>query len=497
MMANAKKPRISLMFLILVGAVSVLGQDEKPVERFAVESFQPDKHDIAGFVTRTYARQEAEVRRLSMLPENELPPGVSLLEEGAILKVKEEQRPNLLAIDNPLQVLLTHFNINLDGDGYRKSRLLAAGFPNEELGLIERARLPQYSLEHFKKQAYATLFSNFPQVVDATLEATDEDVLAYIPVYRKADTTARMKWTITTLEQFSPLAVQILLKHLEEPGNSDYQYYWRYNEDALLKMIRTTRQKHRKKLYWEKGVGPRSLNPPPFLYSDSGGPQWVRASAVSQDDNGEPIILTEGVQKNLFFQKEQETLARRFRRLAQERAIYKSGTMPDCPLTWPSSIGVSWEFEQLFPRSIAIFVAEVREITPGFDGGTPSSLLSVEIEQWIRKPLSGTNKVFYISYPNVRFQVGDFTFCAKDKRYTTDPFIGQRVLGFSTAMPNDADSLLLYIGPANLFMEDKLGNVQGFSLRSEEKGSFTDFVENVVALDSEWPFYKYIIGGKL
>jgi len=482
------------LLLMVALSLTVFGQRPEPVDPSTIIAFKPDQHSIRGFVTRVYRAQEAEVQKLCKLEENELPAGISLKKNGAVLEVKKLNRPDLIMIDKPLFNLVSFFDINQDAEGYHKSRLLALGFPLDEMALLERARLPEHALAQFKKQAYTSLFTEHEHVVDATLEATDAEITAYFRVFRKADREARMAWAIATLEQFSPFSVEILFHFFEEDNDTNYQHYWTYNQEAIIKIIRNQRYRIRHPLTWPGGTGPRPIAPPPYLLTEAGEPFWVRASAVSLDPNDQPLLIDKGLQQNPFSHDVKQSIGRRFTLLTKERAKYKAGTLPECPLTWPQYMFLDWKFEQLFPRSEAIYLGIIREITPGFERGTPSSLLTVQIERWLRKPGPAVEQVYYIYYPNIRFDVGHLRFCAEDKRFFKHPFIGQRLLGFSTSRPKSAGRLLLYVGPANLFAENKSGNVEGFSLRPTEAGSFDAFVEKVTALETMWPFYKYIIG---
>ena len=102
------------------------------------------------------------------------------------------------------------------------------------------------------------------------------------------------------------------------------------------------------------------------------------------------------------------------------------------------------DFESLVKYSLDVIEGKVVEITQGFFGGNPGSLLKVDIAGSHRKsgayaPLSS----IYVAYRYAVFTVGSNFYCYKDPRFNYRPRIGDRVFLFPSQEPRDRHARLI------------------------------------------------------
>jgi hypothetical protein len=177
-----------------------------------------------------------------------------------------------------------------------------------------------------------------------------------------------------------------------------------------------------------------------------GGHRWISAEAAADPEKIIDLDLVGSDTLRARVEKQRQLLGDR---LASEKI--KAGGKPvvtaipasECRSTSFSvddrgGFGSSATLADLAGYSELVVRGKIRSVDFGFDFGTPTSLLGVEVEEVLKG--SSPKSPFYVDYPVARFKIGPLSFCNLRKGFEPRP--GDEILLFAYRGPVDQDAVL-------------------------------------------------------
>ena len=102
----------------------------------------------------------------------------------------------------------------------------------------------------------------------------------------------------------------------------------------------------------------------------------------------------------------------------------------------------------------AVYRGQIISITPGFEMGSPSILIGVQITHAVRTATNFPSKgIVYVLYPKADFAIAGTRFCNGGLMGSYSPSTGDRMLIFSFDPPRDTTSSFLLTRPQQLVFE--------------------------------------------
>ncbi len=152
-------------------------------------------------------------------------------------------------------------------------------------------------------------------------------------------------------------------------------------------------------------------------------------------------------------------------RRSQEKRL-KKGDEDPCVGSF-GHVPLAHNFDGVLRSSHYIFTGIARHTEHGFFYGTPSELVTLEIEQTVRFPLDkmsvprGVDEYFYLIKWPTSFMLGHVPLCVADSRYIFDdkPLEGKRFLVFTPLISGDELGSLIFTGYNFIFGEAKNGDL--------------------------------------
>lgn len=85
--------------------------------------------------------------------------------------------------------------------------------------------------------------------------------------------------------------------------------------------------------------------------------------------------------------------------------------------------------KELAQNSQAAIKGTVTDIDHGFSFFGPSALVEIRVEEWLKKSVRIADQPYiYLVYPVAEFEAGGYRFCKTDKRWGSEPQIGDEIL---------------------------------------------------------------------
>lgn len=108
--------------------------------------------------------------------------------------------------------------------------------------------------------------------------------------------------------------------------------------------------------------------------------------------------------------------------------------------------------------AIAVYRGTIEDITPGFLGGQPGSLLGVRVTRGLKTSpaLRGDSRVL-VYYPYLRATVGAYRVCKTDSRFGYRPEVGDEVLVFAYQIPFDELQRVIVPEATEIAFQSKTG----------------------------------------
>lgn len=104
-------------------------------------------------------------------------------------------------------------------------------------------------------------------------------------------------------------------------------------------------------------------------------------------------------------------------RLFQRQTEHQRNHKDVDPLCARDVCSAALSFETLYKQSPGIFLAQVINATPGFLFERPASLLTLKVDQWLRKPTAGAHDRYYLAFPKTSFTISGVQLCATNDDY--------------------------------------------------------------------------------
>jgi hypothetical protein len=106
-------------------------------------------------------------------------------------------------------------------------------------------------------------------------------------------------------------------------------------------------------------------------------------------------------------------------------------------------------FKDLTQSAKAALKGTVTSITYGFTVYGPSSLVEIQVDDWLKKSAKiASGSYVYLVYPVAEFKVGGYRFCKTDlPQWGREPKPGDQILLFPYQSPIDADGLVFLPDP--------------------------------------------------
>ena len=117
-------------------------------------------------------------------------------------------------------------------------------------------------------------------------------------------------------------------------------------------------------------------------------------------------------------------------------------------------------FQGVLKNAPAIVRGRITDLTPGFYKGDPATLLTVEVEKFLRRSRQfSRQRVIYVVYPYARFGIGDVNFCKQDSSFPYRPALEDRIMLFPYGSPGDASQQLVRPDSRELIFESTGGRL--------------------------------------
>jgi hypothetical protein len=99
-------------------------------------------------------------------------------------------------------------------------------------------------------------------------------------------------------------------------------------------------------------------------------------------------------------------------------------------------------------NSKAALKGTITGIDQGFGVFGPSSLIEIQVDEWLKKSDSVADRsLVYLIYPVAQFEAGGLRFCKDDKRWGSVPQLGDELLVFPYRVAIDASRQVLVPDP--------------------------------------------------
>jgi len=194
------------------------------------------------------------------------------------------------------------------------------------------------------------------------------------------------------------------------------------------------------------------------IHQNAEAPTWVGVNKLAPpDEKGE-------LDWSLLPSYSQETFESYFVAAEQQRVGAPEG---ECGLYfgahYSEKIGAlpNSSFADLSRESSAVVRGVVRSFGNGFFEGRPGVLLRAELLTSLRtssrfSPVSH----FFVFLPQADFYLREDRVCAKDNRFPSRPSVGEQILVFVYADPQDRPQLIIAPTPTEILVEDHSGKVR-------------------------------------
>jgi hypothetical protein len=177
-----------------------------------------------------------------------------------------------------------------------------------------------------------------------------------------------------------------------------------------------------------------------------GGHLWISAKAVADEEKilDLDLIGSDALRKRI--EKQRQALGDRLpaeKSTTGEKPLIATIPASECKFTTMSvddrgGSGGSATLADLATYSESIVRGHIRTVDLGFNFGTPTSLLEVEVSEVLKG--TAPKSPFYVDYPVARFRIGPFSFCNLNKGF--EPHPGDEILLFAYRGPVDRDEVL-------------------------------------------------------
>jgi hypothetical protein len=177
-----------------------------------------------------------------------------------------------------------------------------------------------------------------------------------------------------------------------------------------------------------------------------GGHLWISAKVVADEEKivDLDLIGSDALRKSV--EKQRQALGDRLpaeKSTTGEKPLIATIPASECKSTTMSvddrgGLGGSATLADLATYSQSIVRGKIRTVDLGFNFGTPTSLLEVEVSEVLKG--SAPKSPFYVDYPVARFRIGPFSFCNLNRGF--EPHPGDEILLFAYQGPVDRDDVL-------------------------------------------------------
>jgi len=428
----------------------------------------------------------------------------ALLDEAAKGTLGTE--PGLLTVrgkDHPELIGLGYALWQFDRGAATRKALSERGFPPDQLSVLDHWR-NEGSYPKYQQGFLDRLTVDYAAVLDPREESTDQEIADFIRAYHGLLRQTIEDWALEALSQLGHHGRRALLSYLDEvfvPEAVQHYADWSHPSDVVVHRYRTLLCSKLARADWSRPDGrsrAQTRFPPRTIRRESDGIlQWLSAESLRAHDG------------RLFFGKERSPLSDllsepEIRSIITkiDRRAGRDAALPDCFGEPRRSDQPAREtLRQIVPRACAVFTATIETTTPGFYYREPHALLSLEIEAWLRAPLSGAENHFYALYPRTRFEIGEATFCNRKTSASRSLEAGSRVLILETRDPYQKEAGILYPDPTLIFTEDEQGRLFIHPSRSSDPAfagivDLDGLIERVREMVDELPYRVIMVPGR-
>jgi hypothetical protein len=398
--------------------------------------------------------------------------------------VDGKKNPDLIG----LGYLLTSFDVN----EYHRTELLARGFPEDELVLLERV-----GAEDFRELRVARLShleKRHRHVLDPFRENTAQEIAEFIFDYFGGERALYEEWSYWYLERLSLRARRVLYAYLSEVDvKYTNQLYsnWFDPFPALVGKVRWSLRSRLRTTQWaqsEHRKGYRSVKTAPIIMTDNGSSifWYSHESLESRADGKIYFVESELRRAGLDLDTSKPVTTNKSIRFKNEKDCLPRPILPRSRLLSLNPI------RERLPDMCAVFVGTIENVALGFRSD-PAKLVTVRADKWLRAPTTGEEDILRIPIQGGTFTIGDTVFCKKPPTDWFDPAEGMRVVVIATRSPYHRKEGILNIDPTRVFVENEDGTPGIFSGRQADPDlkdieDFDALIERLQGMLKEAPY---------